>query len=61
MDVETFFDRIGWALIDLIKQELNNLNSARVHTTTWIRFVWEDEEGQERVELAFNSLIEGAI
>ena len=25
--------------------------------TTWIRFVMEDEEGQERVELAFNSLM----
>ena len=26
-----------------------------MQTTTWIRFVREDEEGQERVELAFNS------
>ena len=25
--------------------------------TTWIRFIREDEEGQERVELAFNSLM----
>ena len=30
MDVGTLFDRIGWALIDLIRQELNRLNSARV-------------------------------
>ena len=57
MDVETFFDRIGRALIDLIRRELNSLNSARVQTTTWIRLVREDEEGQERVELAFNSLM----
>ena len=28
-----------------------------VQMTTWIRFVREDEEGQERVELAFNSLM----
>ena len=56
MDVETF-DRIGRALINLISQELNSLNSARVQTTTWIRFVREDDEGQERVELAFNSLM----
>ena len=57
MDVETFFHRIRGDLIDLIKRELNNLNSARVQTTMWIRFVREDEEGQERVELAFNSLM----
>ena len=57
MDVETFFNRIGWALIDLIRGELNCLNLARVQTTTWIRFYREDEEGQERVELAINSLM----
>ena len=57
MDVETFFYRIGQALINLIRRELNSLNSARVQTTTWIRFVREDEDGQERVELAFNSLM----
>ena len=57
MDVETFFHRIRGDPIDLIKRELNDLNSARVQTTTWIRFVREDEEGQERVELAFNSLM----
>ena len=43
--------------MNLIRQELNSLNSARVQTTTWIRFVREDKEGQERVELAFNSLM----
>ena len=57
MNVETFFDRIGRALIYLIRRELNSLNSAMVQTTTWIRFVRKDEEGQERVELAFNSLM----
>ena len=57
MDVETFFDIIGQVLINLIRRELNSLNSARVQTTTWIRFIREDKEGQERVELAFNSLI----
>ena len=55
MDVETFFHRIRGDLIDLIKQELNDLNSARVQTVTWIRFV--RNEPQERVELAFNSLM----
>ena len=45
MDVETFFHRIRGDLIDLIKRELNDLNSARVQTITWIRFVREDEEG----------------
>ena len=57
MDVETFFHRIRGDLIDLIKRELNDLNSARVQTTTWIRFVRDDEEGQERVEKALNSLM----
>ena len=47
MDVDTFFSRI----IELIKQELNDLNSARIQTTTWIRFARDED----RVELAFNS------
>ena len=38
MDVDTFFSRIREGLIELIKQELTVLNSARVQTTTWIRF-----------------------
>ena len=39
------------ALIELIKRELNDLNSAREQTTTWIRFVKDDDQ----VVLAFNS------
>ena len=50
MDVETFFYHIREKLIDFIKRELNNLNSARVQTTPWIRFIKDDD----RVELAFN-------
>ena len=57
MDVETFFHQIRGDLIGLIKRELNDLSLARVETTMWIRFIREDEEGQERVELAFNSLM----
>ena len=57
MDVDMLFNRIRKGLIGLIKRELNDLNSARVQMTTWIRFVREDEEGQEKVELAFNSLM----
>ena len=50
MDVETFFHRIrGGDLIDLIIQELNDLNSAKVQTTTWIRFVRDDEAPDEFV------------
>ena len=41
----------------MIKRELKTRTSARIQTTTWIRFVREDEEGQEKVELAFNSLM----
>ena len=51
MDIDTFFSQIREGLIDLIKRELNNLNSVRVQTTTWIRFVKDDNQ----VELAFNS------
>ena len=33
MDVDTFFSRMREGLIELIKQELNSLNSARIQTT----------------------------
>ena len=55
MDVDMFFNRIRKGLVEMIKRELNDLNSARVQTTARIRFV--REERQERVELAFNSLM----
>ena len=57
MDVDTFFNRIRKGLIELIKRELKTRTLARIQTTTWIRFIRDDEEGQERVELAFNSLM----
>ena len=57
MDVDTFFNRIRKGLIELIKRELKTRTSARIQTTAWIRFVRDNEEGQERVESAFNSLM----
>ena len=57
MDVDTFFNRIRKELIELIERELKTRTSARIQTTAWIRFIRDDEEGQERVELAFNSLM----
>ena len=57
LDVDTFFNRIRKELIELIERELKTRTSARIQTTAWIRFVRDDEEGQERVELAFNSLM----
>ena len=57
MDVDTFFNRIRKELIELIKRELKTRTSARIQTTALIRFVRDDKEGQERVELAFNSLM----
>ena len=57
MDVDTFFTIIRKELIELIKQELKTRTSARIQTTAWIRFIRDDKEGQERVELAFNSLM----
>ena len=66
-DVDTFFNRIGKKPIELIEQELKTRTLARIQTTAWIRFFRDgsprgpgeahDEEGQERVELAFNSLM----
>ena len=57
MDVDTFFSHIRGELINLIRRELTDLNSARVQTTTWIRFIQEFEDLVEidRVEMAFNS------
>ena len=43
MDVDTFFSRIREGLIELIKRELNDLNSARIQTTTWIRFARDED------------------
>ena len=57
MDVDTFFNRIRKELIELSKRELKTRTSARIQTTAWIRFVRDDDEGQETVELAFNSLM----
>ena len=57
IDVDTFFNRIRKELIELIKRELKTRTSPRIQTTAWIRFVMDDEESQERVELAFNSLM----
>ena len=67
VDVDRFFDRIGKRLIELIEREIKTRTSAGIQMTAWIRFVKDgphrgpseahDEEGQERVELAFNSLM----
>ena len=57
IDVDMFFNRIRKELFELIKRELKTRTSARIQTTAWIRFVRNDEEGQERIELAFNSLM----
>ena len=57
LDVDRFFNRIKKELIELIEQELKTRTSARIQTTVWIRFIRDDEEGQEKIELAFNSLM----
>ena len=61
LDVDTFFDRIRQNPIDLMNREIQDLGSARVQTTTWIRFMMEVQDenrnviGVDRVEKAFNS------
>ena len=57
LDFDTFFNRIRKEPIGLIKRELKTRTSTRIQTTAWIRFVMDDEEGRERVELACNSLM----
>ena len=47
----TLYRVIRERLIELFKRELNDLNSARIQTTTWVRFIKDDDGG----ELAFNS------
>ena len=49
IDVDMFFNRIGKKLIELIERELKTRTSARIQTTAWIRFVRDDEEGQEKL------------
>ena len=44
MDVDTFFDWIRQNLIDLMNKEIQDLGSARVQTTVWIRFRMEVED-----------------
>ena len=39
IDVDTFFNRIGKRLIELIERELKTQTSARIQTTAWIRFI----------------------
>ena len=50
MDPDTFLNRIGRFLIDLLEKELRT-GAVRSQTTTWIRF----RKDRELVELAFNS------
>ena len=61
MDVDTFLSRIRGELISLITGELTDLNSARVQTSAWIRFTKAPSapqvEDDDRVELAFNSMM----
>ena len=39
IDVDTFFNRTGKRLIELIERELKTRTSARIQTTAWIRFI----------------------
>ena len=65
IDVDTFFNRIGKRLIELIERELKTRTSARIQTTAWIKFVsdgpprgpGEAHDEEVRNEVAFNSLM----
>ena len=47
MDYDTFFSRIKFQLVLVLRKA----KSAKVQTTTWIRF----KQGDESIELTFNS------
>ena len=51
IDPDTFYGMIRKQLIQLISRELKELRSARVQTTTWLRF----RQDFQFAELAFNS------
>ena len=53
MDADTFFSRIKKGLIDLIKRELKTRTSAKIQTTTWIRFTRDED----RSDMVFKSLM----
>ena len=53
MDGDTFFNRVRKGLIELVKRELKTRTSARIQTTTWIRFARDED----RVDLAFSGLM----
>ena len=61
MDVETFLKEIRGSVTNLITKELQDLDSAKVQTTAWIRFKVEAEDGDgevvrvNMVKKAFNS------
>ena len=61
MDVETFFREVRESVANLIARELQDLNSAKVQTTAWIRFRIEDEDADgnaiivDTVDKAFNT------
>ena len=57
IDVDKFFRRVRKELAELIKGELRTRTSAKIQTTAWISFIRADDDAQERVELAFNSLM----
>ena len=50
---DTFFDQIRGSLIELIARELKTRTSARIQTTTLIRFTGDEDQ----FDFAFNSLM----
>ena len=49
IDADTFFNRIGKRLIELIERELKTRTSTRIQTTAWIRLVNDDEEARKEL------------
>ena len=48
VDVETFFDKIRSKLIDLIGNQLDEMNSAKIQFILWLKF--RKQEGDEEIQ-----------
>ena len=57
VDVETFFNKIRSKLIDLIGNQLDEMNSAKIQFILWLKFRKQEGDEEIQVDKAFNSKI----
>ena len=57
VDVETFLNKIRSKLIDLISNQLDEMNSAKIQFILWLKFRKQEGNEEIQVDKAFNSKI----